>query len=86
MQKTADTLEDLERRLNNWMSLIESKISQVNNDSSESGSDRNSQILSKLDESQTTMAKHFDKLETNMKDMNHKIKNEANQLKEKIDH
>lgn len=84
MQKTADTLEDLERRLNNWMSLIESKISQVNNDSSESGSDRNSQILSKLDESQTTMAKHFDKLETNMKDMNHKIKNEANQLKEKI--
>lgn len=83
MQKTADTLEDLEKRLNSWMASIENKITEVN-DSSESRSDAKTQIMAKLNESQTIMAKQFDKIDTNMKDMHHKIKNEANQLKEKL--
>ncbi|XP_051174460.1 coiled-coil domain-containing protein 146 [Leptopilina boulardi] len=84
MQKTADTLEDLEKRLNNWMISIENKISDINDHSLESTSDTNSQIISKLNESQTMMSKEFDKFGANMNDMHHKMKNEANQLKETI--
>ena len=83
MQKTTDTLEDLENRLDGWITSIENKITDVNSQP-DLASKSSSEILSKLNNTQAAIAKQVANFESSVKDMNLGMKDEANNQMEKI--
>lgn len=81
MQKTADTLEDLENRLDGWLTSIENKLTEVNGHSESKSS---SEILAKLNETQAMIAKQVANFDSSVKDMSHRMRDDANLHKDKI--
>ena len=83
MQKTADTLEDLENRLDGWLTSIENKITEVNGHSESKSS---SEILAKLNETQALIASQVANFESSVREMSHRMKDDANLHRDKIQH
>ncbi|XP_043252294.1 golgin subfamily A member 4 isoform X2 [Colletes gigas] len=77
MQKTVDTLENLESRLEGWLTDIESKVSEVNNQSTVTAPSVNndSSVISKLNDTETLLIEKISKAES-------VFKSEATKLKE----
>lgn len=61
IQKTADTLEDLESRLEGWATEIEAKV--VEGTSRAAPPDRSPDIISRIQASEAKLAERLDKLE-----------------------
>ncbi|XP_050594423.1 centromere-associated protein E isoform X1 [Bombus affinis] len=80
MQKTVDSLEDLESRLEGWLTDIENKVSEVNNrpDTTLPPLDNHAHIISKLNNTELLLMERISKTEL-------LLKSEAIKLKEATD-
>lgn len=80
MQKTVDSLEDLESRLEGWLTDIENKVSEVNNrpDTTLPPLDNHAHIISKLNNTELLLMERISKTES-------LLKSEAIKLKEATD-
>ena len=63
IQKTADTLEDLESRLEGWATEIENKVIEGTNKANAAKVDRAPDILARIDASEAKIAEKLDGLE-----------------------
>ncbi|XP_076228588.1 uncharacterized protein LOC116426366 isoform X1 [Nomia melanderi] len=80
MQKTVDTLEDLESRLEGWLTDIENKVSEVNArpDVTPSPIDNVSVIVSKLNNTESLLMEGISKTESMLKSETMKLKEISN--------
>ena len=79
MQKTVDTLEDLESRLEGWLTDIENKVSEVNNrpDVPSPPAENVSLIFSKLNDTELLLMERISKAESALKTEAIKLKETA---------
>lgn len=79
MQKTVDTLEDLESRLEGWLTDIENKVSEVNNrpDVPSPHAENVSLIFSKLNDTELLLMDKISKAESALKTEAIKLKETA---------
>ncbi|XP_060819929.1 centromere-associated protein E isoform X2 [Bombus pascuorum] len=76
MQKTVDSLEDLESRLEGWLTDIENKVSEVNNrpDTTLPPLDNHTHIISKLNNTELLLMERISKTESLLKSETIKLK------------
>lgn len=80
MQKTVDSLEDLENRLESWLTDIENKVSEINSrsDTTLPSFDNPSRIISKLNDTELVLIDRISKTESLLKSEAIKLKETTN--------
>lgn len=80
MQKTVDSLEDLENRLEGWLTDIENKVSEINSrsDTTLPSFDNPSHIISKLNDTELILIDRISKTESLLKSEAIKLKETTN--------
>lgn len=80
MQKTVDSLEDLENRLEGWLTDIENKVSEINSrsDTTLPSFDNLSRIISKLNDTELILINRISKTESLLKSEAIKLKETMN--------
>lgn len=80
MQKTLDSLEDLESRLEGWLTDIENKVSEVNNrpDTTLPPLNNHGHIISKLNDTELVLMERISKTESFLKSEAIKLKEVTN--------
>ncbi|XP_061936369.1 uncharacterized protein LOC108003013 isoform X2 [Apis cerana] len=80
MQKTVDSLEDLENRLEGWLTDIENKVSEINSrsDTTLPSFDNHSHIISKLNDTELILIDRISKTESLLKSEAIKLKETTN--------
>lgn len=85
MQKTADSLEDLESRLEAWLTEIENKVAEVSNrsEATPTPNDNLADILGKLNSTESNLIEEMTKLKEGLHDNTAKREKDSNALMEK---
>ncbi|XP_043504967.1 centromere-associated protein E [Polistes fuscatus] len=86
MQKTADALEDLEVRLEGWLTDLETKITKAQEDSNPSLNNKeiNPEILSKLNNTESLIMGHITDLEYTIKSTSLELQDTMTNQSEKV--
>lgn len=80
MQKTADSLEDLEGRLEGWLMDIENKIAEVNSRSAATNDSGFTNILDKLNSTENNLLDEITKLKEGLHDNTAKRERDSSML------
>lgn len=85
MQKTVDSLEDLESRLEGWLTNIESKVSDISNRAEvTSAPDSNPDVLNKLSSIESNLMEEVAKFKDGLHNNVAKMDRESATLMEKM--
>ncbi|XP_066589484.1 putative leucine-rich repeat-containing protein DDB_G0290503 isoform X2 [Prorops nasuta] len=74
MQKTVDTLEDLENRLEGWLSDVEIKVNNIAKNQENASNDNTSELLNKLHDNDLVVQKQISKVEDDLKNTSEILK------------
>lgn len=86
MQKTADSLEDLESRLEAWLTEIENKVAEVSSNQAEATPTPNNNfvdIIGKLNSTESNLIEEMTRLKENLHDNTSRKDKDSNALMEK---
>lgn len=84
MQKTADSLEDLESRLEAWLTEIENKVAEVSNQAEATPTPNNLvDIIGKLNSTESNLIEEMARLKENLHDNTARKDKDSNALMEK---
>lgn len=85
MQKTADSLEDLESRLESWFADVENKVAEMNSrpDTTSALDNGLANVLGKLNDTETNLVEELARLKENLNNNMARIDKESTRLMEK---